>query len=407
MIMVALDSRGRVAGRGITLTEILIAIMILGVGLVSLATLFPIGLLRLRDAARYTRSAYLTESAAADASARGLFTSQSFSYRRSATTTQYNIGLTPVVRRRRIARASLQPADPGHAGLLRRLITSTDHRTNARAPTPGSSGGYGLPFAYDPLWRYQTINPATGHGTQGYYLERSDTFEARFGSGIGFIRQRSVGRRPAQRPRLAADHQFQPAVAIDAGGRSCTSPASSSRPRTWSGRSRPTSNLHDRRDLGRARRPRSRPQPGAARPEPAVVAGRADQRLALFLDVHRPPGQLEPAASTFDGNIVIFENRPFGIDAPCRSAEPARRQLPGLPGRGRDGRRGDLRLQHQRRSRGGRRLRRRRRPHRALALVRQPARPRRQGRRLDRRRDLRAAAARSSTTRFTELPAGS
>ena len=40
---------------GITLTEILIAIMILGVGLVSLATLFPIGLLRLRDATRYSR----------------------------------------------------------------------------------------------------------------------------------------------------------------------------------------------------------------------------------------------------------------------------------------------------------------------------------------------------------------
>ena len=35
---------------GITLTEILISILILGVGLVSLATLFPIGLLRLREA---------------------------------------------------------------------------------------------------------------------------------------------------------------------------------------------------------------------------------------------------------------------------------------------------------------------------------------------------------------------
>ncbi len=59
--------------RGITLTEILIAIMILGVGLVSLATLFPIGLLRLRDAARYTRTKYLVDSAAADGSARSPF----------------------------------------------------------------------------------------------------------------------------------------------------------------------------------------------------------------------------------------------------------------------------------------------------------------------------------------------
>ena len=70
------DRRRRLArarGRaGITLTEILIAILILGVGLVSVATLFPIGLLRLRDAARYSRSAYLAQSAGADMSSRNL-----------------------------------------------------------------------------------------------------------------------------------------------------------------------------------------------------------------------------------------------------------------------------------------------------------------------------------------------
>ena len=57
---------------GITLTEILISILILGVGLVSLATLFPIGLLRLREAQRQTRSAYLFQSATADVESRGL-----------------------------------------------------------------------------------------------------------------------------------------------------------------------------------------------------------------------------------------------------------------------------------------------------------------------------------------------
>ena len=66
--------------RGITLTEILISILILGVGLVSLATLFPIGLLRLREAQRQTRSAYLYESASADVAARGLLKTGSFAY---------------------------------------------------------------------------------------------------------------------------------------------------------------------------------------------------------------------------------------------------------------------------------------------------------------------------------------
>ena len=69
------QSRSR---RGITLTEILIAILIMGVGIISLATLFPIGLLRLRDATRYSRTAFLTESAASDIAARGLLTTQSF-----------------------------------------------------------------------------------------------------------------------------------------------------------------------------------------------------------------------------------------------------------------------------------------------------------------------------------------
>jgi len=65
---------------GITLTEILIGIMILGIGLVSLATLFPIGLLRLREAQRQTRSAYLFESATADVAARALLNANSFTY---------------------------------------------------------------------------------------------------------------------------------------------------------------------------------------------------------------------------------------------------------------------------------------------------------------------------------------
>ncbi len=51
----AMISRGIRPRSGITLTEILIAILIMGVGLISLATLFPLGLIRLREAARYQR----------------------------------------------------------------------------------------------------------------------------------------------------------------------------------------------------------------------------------------------------------------------------------------------------------------------------------------------------------------
>ena len=140
---------------GITLTEILISILILGVGLVSLATLFPIGLLRLREAQRQTRSAYLFQSATADVESRGLLNSNSFIsadllnppngfnlwYYSQVENVEYNplIQDTPAY-----------GADP--------------FAVNPNAPpayisvgaAAASSGGYGLPFAYDPLWRYQT-----------------------------------------------------------------------------------------------------------------------------------------------------------------------------------------------------------------------------------------------------------
>src|SRR6516225_1994760 len=81
---------------GITLTEILIAIMILGIGLVSLATLFPIGLLRLRDASRWSRSALLSETAAADLAARSLLADDLYRIADTYTAyadTQFGLGL--------------------------------------------------------------------------------------------------------------------------------------------------------------------------------------------------------------------------------------------------------------------------------------------------------------------------
>ena len=63
---------------GITLTEILIAILIMGVGLVSLATLFPLGLLRAQRALRDSRSTLLAESAISEVGARNLLNYESF-----------------------------------------------------------------------------------------------------------------------------------------------------------------------------------------------------------------------------------------------------------------------------------------------------------------------------------------
>src|SRR5438552_483271 len=153
---------------GITLTEILIAIMILGVGLVSLATLFPIGLLRLRDATRSSRSAFLMQSAGADATARGLLNKQSFVladffnyyvnnntppwWYPSATTGRYDPFTQDT------ASYGTDPYDANNPGAV-------------------ASGGPGLPFAYDPLWRFQT----------GIYLDPLNALgqnipEARFAS---------------------------------------------------------------------------------------------------------------------------------------------------------------------------------------------------------------------------------
>jgi hypothetical protein len=164
---------------GITLTEILIAIMILGVGLVSLATLFPIGLLRLRDAARYSRTKYLVESASADGTARGLFSAGSF-VQADALNAFY--GVTPSW--------YVTPNNPRYNPLIQDTPGyGQDYLPNLGANSV-NSGGYGLPFAYDPLWRYQTFDARDPtHQPQGYYLDPigKTTWEARFGHGIGFI----------------------------------------------------------------------------------------------------------------------------------------------------------------------------------------------------------------------------
>ncbi len=70
--------RPAAARRGITLTEILISILIMGIGLISLATLFPLGMVRLRAANQQHRSALLAETALSDITTRGLLSAPYF-----------------------------------------------------------------------------------------------------------------------------------------------------------------------------------------------------------------------------------------------------------------------------------------------------------------------------------------
>jgi prepilin-type N-terminal cleavage/methylation domain-containing protein len=71
--------------RGMTMTEVLIAIMILGIGMTSLMTLFPLGLMKIREARRNNRSSLLASNVASDLKTRDLLNRYSFAATLNAT----------------------------------------------------------------------------------------------------------------------------------------------------------------------------------------------------------------------------------------------------------------------------------------------------------------------------------
>jgi type II secretory pathway pseudopilin PulG len=324
---------------GITLTEILLGIMILGVGLVSLATLFPIGLLRLREAQRLSRSAYLVESAAADVAARGLLNPLSFLY---ADLLNVPNGFNPWY-----VSAPQGEYDP----LIHDRATYTANPFDS-TPNPGpgastpSSGGYGLPFAYDPLWRYQT-----GYANGGTYLFDTNnttdyptgTPECRFASGVNSLRQE--GGLPASAHGLQRLTNFnRPAY----GAIPAVMPQANMIPSIFVSPEDVVWQEPTNANYWQAFTPA--PAPGTV---PAVPVGTPSTVVPDLTISQFPPGTYTyqpmndwrfswmvtaqqinvPAIATasdwqfpksdgaaFEGNIVIFENRPFAYDATANQA---------------------------------------------------------------------------------------
>src|SRR3954465_15077553 len=161
------NSTRRPPRSGITLTEILISIMIMGVGMVSLATLFPLGLLRLREANRMTRSSLLAETAMNDLGTRNLLDKKLFLNPQS---NPFTYGYT---------------ADPWLVDTPGPGVANSTTLSGATA-----QWGNGLPVAYDPLWRASVPNNtysaggAKNYGGFGWYLNWDPSSEARFGSGL-------------------------------------------------------------------------------------------------------------------------------------------------------------------------------------------------------------------------------
>jgi hypothetical protein len=343
--------------------------MILGIGLVSLAALFPIGLARLRDASRYSRSAYLTQSGSTDMSARGLLFKKSFiiadsfnagfypfwyttpfygpvpgAYDPFTQDTQFYGGLT-------VDFTPLQqtpPAPPVYYG-----ATSSFLWIDANGNQHTLNTGTGLPIAYDPLWRHQTriyLDPLNSAGLNipearfgaGYDGNGNPTFVAFDSDGAppsawGLQRLTNFNRATATNalgqtvPLFPADN-FVPSIFVSPEDVVLQDPSA-------------TSYAID----GAIANPLAPPNtPGypVVRPSPVLPdlstssmrgSQNNDWRYSWMftgqqtnVPINVPPVANQPAlGATFEGSLVIFENRPFGISQVSSPLGPVTWQVDG------------------------------------------------------------------------------
>lgn len=323
---------------GITLTEILISILIMGVGMVSLATLFPLGLLRIREANRMVRSSVLARSAMADLGTHTLLNKPLLS-KQLFLNPQTNPFRNP-----RFPVGSIPAQDPWLIDTPSATLSAYD---GTGAPVGANSfeddGHLGLPVAYDPLWRAAVPNPAfstapQNYGGYGWYLYLSP-HEARFGSGIGYIRSEPSGGLPSAHG-LQRLTNFSPEL---------TPPFATG-----------ASVLYPNVNAGTA--PNSTIAQIFVSPEDIVFQSNVDatgiqnqnlspivpdmsfnatglaERFRVTTNDWRytwmfTGQQVDDRGTTFEGNIVVFENRPFACDpvtnAPFQSQMPSAYQVAG------------------------------------------------------------------------------
>jgi hypothetical protein len=126
---------------GITLTEILIGIMILGIGMISLATLFPIGLLRMRRSVHDVRSTVAAQNAVSEVAFRNIVSPPLGPW----FIDNGNGGLSVA------GVYSPLSADPDGLAML-----GTASYTGG-APPFRPTTGIGIPVVIDPLWTLQNL----------------------------------------------------------------------------------------------------------------------------------------------------------------------------------------------------------------------------------------------------------
>ena len=298
--------RGTRGRSGITLTEILISILIMGVGMISLATLFPLGLVRIRAAQRSVRSTNLTQSAQGDVGAQNLLNPTTFypyvSPWFGTGNTVYPL-VDPWIQDTTLPNvANLYGA--GGSTVFNHVIPAGAYRGWGfdGLPQDFASGhpsqpyipGPGLTVCYDPLWWSLYGARPNGAGIP----------EARFASGVGFVRADPDGQ-PASAHGLQRITNFDP---LNPG----LSAAQNALVQSYVAKLFGSIDDVVFQTEGATNRG---PGFGAGVvPDLSIAGGYSSYDLTyswLFTGRRTDVG----TPTVYDGDIVVFQNRPFGFDA--------------------------------------------------------------------------------------------